>query len=73
MFLYKSGLFVTWAAGVLSLSFVLTATTSLITQILEIHLHLLTGLLDRCLRCRDMTKELLEYFLEHFLVLICVH
>lgn len=36
----------TWAAGVFSLSFVLTATAGLITQILEIHLHLLTGLLD---------------------------
>lgn len=39
-------LFCTWAAGVFPLSFILTATTSLITQILEIHLHLLTGLLD---------------------------
>lgn len=54
-------MFVTWAAGVFSLSLVLTATTSLITQILEIHLHLFAGLLDRCLRCRDTSSTTLKY------------
>lgn len=47
----QPGLFRTWAAGVFSFRFVLTATTRLVAQILEIHLHLLTGLLDRCLCC----------------------
>lgn len=37
---------VTRAAGVFSLCFILTAAASLITQILEVHLHLFTGLLD---------------------------
>lgn len=36
---------ITWTAGVFSLGFVLTAAAGLVAEILEIHLHLLTGLL----------------------------
>lgn len=43
----------TWTAGVFSLRFVLTAAAGLVTQILEVHLHLLISLLDRCLCCMD--------------------
>lgn len=58
----------TRAACIFSLSFILTATTSLITQILEVHLHLLTGLLHRRLCCRKMTDKLV-----HFSVCICIY
>lgn len=56
------GLLGTGAAGVFSFRFVLAATTRLVAQILEIHLHLLTGLLDRCLRYRHQRQTGVKSF-----------